>query len=78
MLQLFRLFICDDIGMEHNPTGTLCGLIQTDPTKDDDFHLPMTEGIPMYGTRWARVKINPCLRELIREERECSYCEGES
>ena len=45
------LLCCDDSGLEHNPAGTLCGLMQTDPTEDGDFHLPLKKGSPKHGTR---------------------------
>jgi len=38
------LLCCDDSRLEHNPAGTLCGLMQTDPTEDGDFHLTVDEG----------------------------------
>jgi hypothetical protein len=56
MFACVSFFICDDSGLEHNPAGTLCGLMQTDPTEAGDFHLPLTEGLPRHGTRWARAK----------------------
>ena len=59
------LLCCDDSKLEQNPAGTLCGLTLTDSTEDGDFHLPMMKGLPRCGTRWARVKLNPRLRELI-------------
>jgi len=59
------LLFCDDSWLEHNPAGTLCGLMQTDLTEDGDFHLPLKKGSPRHGTRWARAKSNPRLRELI-------------
>jgi hypothetical protein len=65
MYFVVRLLCCDDIRLEHNPAGTLYRLMQTDPTEAGEFHLLLTEGLPRYGTRRARAKTNPRLRELI-------------
>ena len=53
-----RLLCCDDSGLEHNPAGTLCGLMPTDSTEDGDFHLTVDEG---FTQAWdtGGVGINP-------------------
>jgi hypothetical protein len=44
MFFVVRLLCCDDSELEHNPAGTLCGLMPTDSTEDGDFHLTVDEG----------------------------------
>jgi hypothetical protein len=44
MLLVFLLLYCDDRFLEHNPVGTLCGLMPTDSTEDGGFHLTVDEG----------------------------------
>jgi hypothetical protein len=44
MFIIDSLLCCDDSGLEHNPTGTLCGLMPTDSTEEGDFHLTVDGG----------------------------------
>jgi hypothetical protein len=44
MLFVFLLLYCDDSVLEHNPAGTLCGLMPTDSTEDGGFHRAVEEG----------------------------------
>ena len=44
MCFVVRLLCCDDSGLEHNPAGTLCGLMPTDSTEDDVLHLTVDGG----------------------------------
>ena len=51
-------------GLEHNPAGTLCGLMPTDSTEDDDSST-VDGGFTQAWDTVGAGKTNPRLRELI-------------